>query len=111
VRRIWVDWAAGQPDPKPSWLIGWGDLDDGQREVDMRIGAGVAAAERARIAALLRKIDQWRELDWVIASLTGDGPEPVTDSFGMLSLPAEVQLAAEAPEPEPAPGGGMDATV
>lgn len=49
VRRFWVDWAAGQPDPKPSWLTEWGDLDEGQREVDMRIGAGVAAAERERI--------------------------------------------------------------
>lgn len=96
VRRIWVDWAAGQPEPKPSWLVEWDGLDDGQREVDMRIGEGVAAAERARIVALLRKVDQWYEFDWVLKHLTGKGPEPVTDSFGMLPLPAEVQQEIEA---------------
>lgn len=38
VRQIWVEWAREQPDPKPSWLLPWEELDDGQREVDMRIG-------------------------------------------------------------------------
>jgi len=53
VRAIWVDWAAEQPDPTPSWLLGWDELDDGQREVDMRIGAGVEAVVRDEIAARL----------------------------------------------------------
>jgi hypothetical protein len=44
VRETWVKWALGQPDPKPSWLTGWDDLDAGQREVDMLIGSAVAAA-------------------------------------------------------------------
>jgi hypothetical protein len=44
VRQTWVDWAREQPDPKPSWLMPWEDLDDGQREVDMRIGEAVATA-------------------------------------------------------------------
>ena len=48
VRETWVKWASEQPGPKPSWLTGWDDLDDGQREVDMRIGEAVAAAERDR---------------------------------------------------------------
>ena len=43
VRETWVAWAKEQPDPKPSWLTGWDELDDGQREVDMRIGSAVAA--------------------------------------------------------------------
>ena len=38
VRQVWVQWAQEQPEPKPSWLVGWDQLDDGQREVDMRIG-------------------------------------------------------------------------
>lgn len=38
VREVWVQWATEQSDPKPSWLTGWDELDDGQREVDMRIG-------------------------------------------------------------------------
>jgi hypothetical protein len=63
VRAAWVAWAKEQPDPKPSWLTGWDELDDGQREVDMRIGAAVAkhaaeqcadvAAERERARAAL----------------------------------------------------------
>lgn len=47
VREVWVEWAAEQPGAKPSWLAPWEDLDDGQREVDMRIGATVAAMARA----------------------------------------------------------------
>lgn len=43
VRETWVAWAKEQPDPKPSWLVPWKDLDNGQREVDMRIGSAVAA--------------------------------------------------------------------
>lgn len=54
VRDTWVAWASGQPDPKPSWLVPFDELDDGQREVDMRIGEAVAAAERERIAELAR---------------------------------------------------------
>jgi hypothetical protein len=46
VRALWVDWALGQPDPKPSWLLPWDELDDGQREADGRIGVAVAAAAR-----------------------------------------------------------------
>lgn len=55
VRETWVTWAKEQPDPKPSWLTGWDDLDDGQREVDMRIGAAVAAAERERCIKIAKK--------------------------------------------------------
>lgn len=49
VRDTWVKWAAEQPDPKPSWLTPWSELDDGQREVDMRIGEAIADAERNRL--------------------------------------------------------------
>jgi hypothetical protein len=41
VRQVWVQWAREQPDPKPSWLLAWEERDDGQREVDMRIGAAL----------------------------------------------------------------------
>ena len=59
VRQIWVEWAQQQPNPKPSWLLPWDELDTGQREVDMRIGAALFSAGQraeshtlARIAAL-----------------------------------------------------------
>ena len=65
VRDAWVAWAREQPDPKPSWLVGWDDLDDGQREVDMRIGqaiaAQVAAAERE---AIRREAQDWYGLSF-----------------------------------------------
>lgn len=48
VRDAWVQWASEQPDPKRSWLIPWEELDDGQREVDMRIGEAVASAVAAQ---------------------------------------------------------------
>jgi hypothetical protein len=38
VRRVWVDWARKQPNAKLSWLAGWEDLDEPQREVDRLIG-------------------------------------------------------------------------
>lgn len=41
VRQVWVQWAREQPDAKPSWLLSWEELDDGQREADMRIGAAL----------------------------------------------------------------------
>ncbi len=38
VRTVWVTWAREQPNPKPSWLVPWEDLDELDREVDRRIG-------------------------------------------------------------------------
>jgi hypothetical protein len=46
VRQVWVDWAREQTNLKLSWLVPWElswlvhweELDDDQREVDMRIG-------------------------------------------------------------------------
>jgi hypothetical protein len=47
VRETWVAWALEQPDAKPSWLVPWEELDDGQREVDIRIGEAVVASVTA----------------------------------------------------------------
>jgi hypothetical protein len=75
VRAIWVDWALEQEDPKPSWTAGWDDIDDGQREADMRIGSGIAAqavaGERERI---LRRAFGCRRCGEVHERI----PEPVT---------------------------------
>lgn len=38
VRRAWTDWAAAQPDPKPSWLVPWDGLSPADQEADMQIG-------------------------------------------------------------------------
>lgn len=47
VRQTWTEWAAEQPDAKPSWLLPWEEIDEGQREVDMRIGEMLFEAGRA----------------------------------------------------------------
>ena len=49
VRQVWVTWAAQQENPKPSWLLPWMALDDGQREAGMRIGSAVAEVARAEV--------------------------------------------------------------
>ena len=46
VRNVWVQWAREQAAPKPSWLVGWDELDADQREVDMRIGETLFDAGR-----------------------------------------------------------------
>jgi hypothetical protein len=56
VRETWIEWAGEQPYSKPSWLTPWADLDEKQREVDMRIGATVAAAVRAVSAARIAEL-------------------------------------------------------
>ena len=105
VRQVWMDWAREQPDPKPSWLAGWDELDDGQREVDMRIGEAVAAAERERLYAELgndhyvtftedrwsvehsvecRLSGQMSECAWheAVATVAHDMDDPDPDMFG-----------------------------
>lgn len=52
VRDAWVRWAGQQPDPKPSWLVGYDDLSEPDKEADRQIGealylAGCRAAIRA----------------------------------------------------------------
>jgi hypothetical protein len=56
VRAVWVAWAREQPDARPSWLAAWAELDEGQREVDMRIGEAVAETERERLAQLAEEV-------------------------------------------------------
>jgi hypothetical protein len=51
VRQVWVEWAREQSDPKSSWLLPWEALDDGQREVDMRIGEALFAAGKRAAGA------------------------------------------------------------
>lgn len=53
VRKVWIEWARTQPNPKPSWLKPWSELTDPEREVDRLIGerlfeAGLRAGEMRR---------------------------------------------------------------
>jgi hypothetical protein len=49
VRDVWIAWAREQPDVDAhrSWLVGWGDLPERDREVDRRIAEAVVDAVRA----------------------------------------------------------------
>ena len=42
VREAWVRWARTQPNPKPSWLVPYDDLDEADKEADRQIGEAVA---------------------------------------------------------------------
>ena len=56
VRETWVACVVDYfKDPKLSWVTPWDELDDFQREADMRIGEAVAAAERERIVRWLER--------------------------------------------------------
>lgn len=41
VRQYWVEWASMQPNPKPSWLVEWDELDEASKEADRMIGNGL----------------------------------------------------------------------
>ena len=60
VRGVWCRWAREQPDAKASWLVPWDGLDEGQREVDIRIGRAVAKAatlaERAKLQPAIDRV-------------------------------------------------------
>lgn len=43
VRAVWVAWALRQPDRKPSWLFGWDQLSEADRDVNRRIGLALYA--------------------------------------------------------------------
>lgn len=41
VRRVWIEWAKEQPNPKPHWLTPWSELAEPDKEVDRRIGEAI----------------------------------------------------------------------
>lgn len=41
VRAVWIAWATHQPEPKPSWLVPYEDLDEADKEADRRIGSAL----------------------------------------------------------------------
>lgn len=66
------DAASGPHGAKPSWLLPWELLDDGQREVDMRIGETVA---QAATAAAPTPGQAAYEVPWYALGLQGADPE------------------------------------
>ena len=77
VREVWVEWAREQPDPKPSHLVGWDDLDEGNREVDMRIGEALAEPYEDLLSSLWLYV-QWR---WITKQLTTEQKDLFADAI------------------------------
>lgn len=71
VRDVWITWAREQPDvaEHPSWLVGWDDLSERDREVDRRIGTAVAKAVESE--ALRQALGE------IVAKRRTGLPEPV----------------------------------
>ena len=63
----------GEPAPKPSWLTGWDDLDEGQREVDMRIGEAVIVHTEPDPMWERAYMDVQRVLDKALGAKEEDG--------------------------------------
>jgi uncharacterized protein YukE len=64
VRRLWVDWAKRQPNPKPSWLVGWDELPERDKEADRCIGEGMYiefCSEQAGFNLFVRELKQLSE--------------------------------------------------
>ena len=73
VREIWVATVLALiPDPKPSWTASFDETDDFQREVDARIGEGIAAAERERIVGDVITRDDLERAIVRLAEITGN---------------------------------------
>ncbi len=43
VREVWILWAKGQPNPKPSWLVPYDELSEPDKEADRCIGCALWA--------------------------------------------------------------------
>ena len=56
VRREWVRWAKEQGEPKPHWLVPWGQLSVRMREVDRRIGEHIAGMSIAIMERELTRV-------------------------------------------------------
>lgn len=41
VRETWVAWAKRQPNPKPSWLLSYDELNEEDKQVDREIGVAI----------------------------------------------------------------------
>lgn len=59
VRQVWVEKAQELPNPKPSNLLPWEQLDEWNKEVDRCIGERIAAHVFKHIASVV--LDQGKE--------------------------------------------------
>ena len=75
VRAEWVKCAEEQPNPKPSHLVPWEELDEANKEVDRRIGEAVAAAVR-------QEMQQETEADHELAEAVRAVTTPIPGKWG-----------------------------
>jgi hypothetical protein len=66
VREVWIAWAKEQPNPKPSWLTPYDELEEVDKEADRRIGSALWAdgfheGHEAGLAAAIAILNQGEE--------------------------------------------------
>lgn len=106
VRLEWTRWAAEQPNPKPSWLKPWNELDEPDKEVDRRIGEAIWRFSFARDAALATQGAE--PVEWQKAILSEDedgrtiiGWTNVTKvEYGHLRIPKRALYTSPPPTAE-----------
>lgn len=93
VREAWVRWAAKQKNPKPSWLLGYDDLDESDKELDRQIGESIEILVRLEIDSLMGspKYDGAIEAAKVILSVHCANHDP--QIFGMIEKAKRVSSA------------------
>jgi hypothetical protein len=93
VRKTWVECVRElMPDPKESWVAPWEELDEFQREADMRIGEAVAGDREAEIRRQLAHI-QMLGREHNRHALAVSAHKARADQLESRAIKAEKQLA------------------
>lgn len=61
VREAWVRWAQTQPNPKPSWLVSYEELDEADKEADRQIGETLARWTLVGDAAVFAALEKMKD--------------------------------------------------
>ena len=73
VREAWVRWAEAQPEPKPSWLVPYAELEEVDKEADRQIGESIArwtlAGDAARFSMIAEHMPEAKFLRNLIRSV------------------------------------------
>jgi hypothetical protein len=79
VRRIWIEFAKSQPNPKPSHLVPWDDLSEPQKEVDRQIGE--------RLYALGLDLVEPTRICPACGAIMDENPSPYSDDDDSMECP------------------------
>ncbi len=72
VRGLWIEWAARQPNPKPSWLVEYDGLSEADKEADRVIGYGLLCEFNAEMTGERMEHERLKQVVADLKSLLGD---------------------------------------